>query len=79
MATVWVLEVDNSGDLEAYSDFLVGFTAYREHIEERTSDMDWDDENFEWGQDETNGLERFSCHCYGEFIARLHQLEVQNG
>lgn len=79
MAIVYVLEVDNSPDLEAFVDFHLAFTAYREHIEERTSELDWDDENFEWENSSDRGLERYSCHCYGEFIARLHELEVQGG
>lgn len=79
MATVWVLEVDNSPDLGAFGDFHVAYAAYREHIEDRTSFLNWDDENFEWGTDETNGLATLSCHCYGEFIARLHELRVQGG
>jgi len=79
MATIWVLAQDNSPDLSAFADFHIAFSAYREHIEERTSGMNWDDENFEWEDDETGGLMRFSCHCYGEFIARLHELEVQGG
>lgn len=79
MATVWVLEVDNSPDLSAFADFHVAFSNYREHIEERTSELDWDDENFEWEDDITNNLVTMSCHCYGEFIARLHELEVQGG
>jgi hypothetical protein len=79
MATVWVLTVDNSPDPEAFADFHVAFAHYREHIEERTGELNWDDENFEWGEDEINGKELFSCHCYGEFIARLHELEVLDG
>lgn len=79
MATVWVLTVDNSPDPKAFADFHVAFANYREHIEERTGGLDWDDENFEWGDDEIQGLSLFSCHCYGEFIARLHELEVQGG
>ncbi len=79
MATVWVLTVDNSPDPQAFADFLIAFTYYREHIEDRTSFLNWDDENFEWETDETNGLARLSCHCYGEFIARLCELEVQGG
>lgn len=77
--TVWVLEEDNSPDLKAYADFHMAFSAYRKHIEERTSEMDWDDENFEWGDGKTNGLVTFSCHCYGDFVARLHELEVRGG
>ena len=79
MATIWVLEEHNSPDFTAFADFHVAFAAYREYIEERTSWMDWDDPNFEWEDSETNGLARFSCHCYGEFVARLHELEVQSG
>lgn len=79
MATVWVLTVDNSPDPEVFADFHVAFAHYREHIEERTSGMDWDDENFEWEETEYQDLAIFSCHCYGDFVARLHELEVQNG
>lgn len=79
MATVWILKVDNSPDLEAYGDFQIAFTAYREHIEDRTSNLDWDDPNFEWELDNTQGLERYSCYCYGDFVARLHELKVQGG
>lgn len=79
MATVWVLTFDNSPDPKAFADFHLAFAHYREHIEDRTGVMDWDDENFEWEEDKTGGLVRLSCHCYGEFIARLQELEVQGG
>lgn len=74
MATVWVLTVDNDPDSEVFADFHVAFAAYREHIEERTGCLDWENENFEW---ETDGSTRLSCHCYGEFIARLSEVEVK--
>lgn len=77
MATIWILTVDNSPDTKAFADFHVAFANYREHIEDRTSGMNWDDENFEWGSDEVNGLTISSCHCYGEFIARLSEVEVK--
>ena len=75
--TIWILEGDNSPDLKAFSDFEKAFANYREHIDERTSGMDWDDDEFEWGDSEYNGLKVLSCHCYGEFVARLHEVEVQ--
>lgn len=77
MATVWVLTVDNSPDSQVFADFHVAFAAYREHIEERTSELNWDDENFEWEDDMINGLVTMSCHCYSEFIARLSEAEVK--
>ncbi len=77
METVWVLEFDNDPDPQVFADFDLAFANYREHIEERTSGMDWDDENFEWN-DKEEGLKRFSCYCYGEFVARLHELKVQS-
>jgi len=77
MATVWVLIVDNSPDPEAFADFHVAFTHYREHIEERTGELNWDDENFEWDNDNIQGLVILSCHCYGEFIARLNEVKVK--
>ena len=76
---VWILETYGSPDLEAFEKESLGLNAYFEYIEERTSGMEHDDEEFEWEESHTNGLKRYSCHCYGEFVARLHELKVQNG
>lgn len=78
MATVWVLETYGSADLEAFLEESLGLNAYFEYIEERTSGMPHDSEEFEW-EESNDDLKRYSCHCYGEFVARLHELRVQGG
>lgn len=77
---VWILTKHNEPDPEAFNDFNLAFASYREHIEERTSGLDWNDEEFEWHDGIYNvrkGLRSLSCHCYGELIAELYEVEIE--
>lgn len=76
---VWILEKYGDPDPEAYATEELGLKFYYDYIEERTSGMDHDSEEFEWGDSIYGGLRIYSCHCYGEFVARLNEVEVKDG
>lgn len=76
---VWVLETYGGADLDGFGIESLGLNAYYDYIDERTSGMEHDSEEFEWGEDFYAGLKRYSCYCYGEFVARLHEVKIKNG
>lgn len=76
---VWILEKYNDPDPEAFETEDLGLKFYDDYIEERTSGMPRDDPEFEWQNDIFCENKHYSCYCYGEFVARLTEVEVQNG
>lgn len=80
MDRVWVLKKYGDPDPEVFRNFDLALTQYHEYIEERTSGMDWNDEEFEWHDytyNKNKNLRSLSCYCYGEFVAELHEVELQ--
>jgi hypothetical protein len=74
---VWILEKYGDPDPEAFETEDLGLKSYYDYIEERTSGMEHDAPEFEWQTDSCNELKRYSCYCYGEFVARLIEVEMQ--
>jgi hypothetical protein len=76
---VWILSTYGDPDPKAYATESLGLKYYYEYIEERTSGMPHDSDEFEWGEDDRGGLKQYYCYCYGEFVSRLNELKVHGG
>lgn len=73
MATIWILEVDNSPDLKAFSSEGLGLTEFYYHIGTRIYG------SYQTDIEDNSGYGVYSCYHDGEFIAKLREVEVQNG
>lgn len=73
MKTIWILEVDNSPDLKAFSSEGLGTTEFYSHIGTRVFGQ------YKTDLEDHGGLRIQSCYHDGEFIAKLSEVEVQYG
>jgi len=76
MSNIWILQVDNSPDLQAFGNEKLAGEKYVEHINSRLLKVD--------NAEEDDLVEQYDVHGYkayyydGNFIASLTELEVHN-
>lgn len=76
---VWILEEYGDPDPKAFATEDLGRKFYYDYIEERTGGMKHDAPEFEWSENVYLSGKQYSCYCYGEFVARLIEVEVRGG
>lgn len=76
MNNVWILQVDNSPDLQAFGNEKLAEEKYAEHIDSRLPKIDNTEEDYLVEQYDVHGHKAY--YYDGNFIASLTELEIHN-